>query len=31
MAPGSSTPMLVYVLPDGVHVYERIETVSAAG
>jgi hypothetical protein len=23
MAPGSSTPMLVYVLPDGVHVYER--------
>jgi hypothetical protein len=21
---GSSTPMLVYVLPDGVHVYERI-------
>ncbi|MDX6375298.1 MAG: hypothetical protein QOD98_4286 [Nocardioidaceae bacterium] len=24
MAPGSSTPMLVYVLPDGVHVYERV-------
>ena len=23
MAPGSSTPMLVYVLDDGVHVYER--------
>jgi hypothetical protein len=23
MAPGSSTPMLVYVLSDGVHVYER--------
>jgi len=23
MAPGSSTPMLVYVLADGVHVYER--------
>jgi hypothetical protein len=23
MAPGSSTPMLVYVLTDGVHVYER--------
>lgn len=23
MAPGSSTPMLVYVLEDGVHVYER--------
>ncbi len=23
MAPGSSIPMLVYVLPDGVHVYER--------
>ena len=23
MVPGSSTPMLVYVLPDGVHVYER--------
>ncbi len=23
MAPGGSTPMLVYVLPDGVHVYER--------
>jgi hypothetical protein len=23
MAPGSSTPLLVYVLPDGVHVYER--------
>lgn len=25
MAPGSSTPMLVYVLTDGVHVYERTE------
>jgi hypothetical protein len=24
MAPGSSTPMLVYVLEDGVHVYERL-------
>lgn len=24
MAPGSSTPMLVYVRPDGVHVYERV-------
>jgi hypothetical protein len=24
MAPGSSTPILVYVLPDGVHVYERM-------
>jgi hypothetical protein len=23
MAPGSSTPMLVYVMPDGVHVYAR--------
>ena len=23
MASGSSTPMLVYVLDDGVHVYER--------
>lgn len=23
MAPGDSTPMLVYVLPDGVHVYRR--------
>lgn len=23
LAPGSSTPMLVYVRPDGVHVYER--------
>jgi hypothetical protein len=23
MAPGASTPVLVYVLPDGVHIYER--------
>jgi len=23
MAPGTSTPMLVYVMPDGVHVYGR--------
>lgn len=26
IAPGSSTPMLVYVLEDGVHVYERVGT-----
>lgn len=31
MAPGSSTPMLVYVLEDGVHVYERVGTIDKPG